>query len=149
MPARPSSGLRLDVLHVAQLYEQRAQSLVLDHLQGAVRAVHSLALQHLEQPSLPPAGPSRQGPAPAHRAVRTLGKAVQLLHWFAGKLQSQTLNNLAQSYARLGDRKRAQQYLDQALALDVAGEELAATHLAFSSLLGGWGEKKEGLRHAG
>ena len=27
MPARPSSGLRLDVLHVAQLYEQRAQSL--------------------------------------------------------------------------------------------------------------------------
>merc|ERR1719399_1454603 len=105
MPARPSSGLRLDVLNVAQLYEQRAQSLaatgndpseaygkalelrvklfgprhrlVLDHLQGAVRAVHNLAPKHLEG--------QQQGAG--HRAVRTLGKAVQLLHWFTGKLR--------------------------------------------------------------
>ena len=41
-----------------------------------------------------------------HRSKRPEDSEVRAV---LAKLQSQTLNNLAQSYARLGDRKRAQQ----------------------------------------
>merc|ERR1719247_328132 len=98
---RPASGVRLDILQVAQLYEQRAASLaatghdpseayskalemriklfgprhkiVFDHLHAAVRAIHTLALQDLDT-------------AP-EKTVRTLGKAVNLLHWYTGRLR--------------------------------------------------------------